>query len=214
VEFRVLGPIEVIHGGQAFAVGGARARAVLAALLLNANRVVSADRLACELWPDLEPDRAAANLQVRLTELRRALRSAGEADRLVTRPPGYIFLAGADELDVLRFEQLAAAGRAALASGDAAGAARLLTDSLALWRGLALADLGDAAFVGTERARLQDARLDAVESRLDARSPHQEHPDERPRHLRCSRASDPLRSCPPRRRRRTRDPAACRNPRR
>jgi DNA-binding SARP family transcriptional activator len=168
VEFRVLGPIEVIHGGQAFAVGGARARAVLAVLLLNANRVVSADRLARELWPDLEPDRAAANLQVRLTELRRALRSAGEADRLVTRPPGYIFLAGADELDVLRFEQLAAAGRAALASADAAGAARLLTDSLALWRGPALADLGDAAFAGTERARLQDARLDAVESRVDA----------------------------------------------
>ena len=168
MEFRVLGPVEVIHGGQVFAVGGARARAVLAMLLLDANRVVSADRLAGGLWPDLEPARAASNLQVRLTELRRALRSAGEADRLVTRPPGYLFLAGADELDVLRFEQLAAAGRAALANADAAGAARLLTESLALWRGPALADLGDAGFMATERARLQDARLDAVESRVDA----------------------------------------------
>jgi DNA-binding SARP family transcriptional activator/pimeloyl-ACP methyl ester carboxylesterase/class 3 adenylate cyclase len=168
VEFRVLGPIEVIDRGEAVAVGGVRARAVLAMLLLNANRVVSADRLAGELWPDLEPARAAANLQVRLAELRRALRSAGEADRLVTRPPGYLFLAAADELDVLRFERLAAAGRAALAAGDAASAARLLTESLALWRGPALADLGDAAFTGTERARLQEARLDAVESRVDA----------------------------------------------
>jgi DNA-binding SARP family transcriptional activator/pimeloyl-ACP methyl ester carboxylesterase len=151
-----------------FAAGGARARAVLAMLLLNANRVVSADRLAGEVWPGLEPDRAAANLQVRLTELRRALRAAGEAERLVTRPPGYIFRVTVSELDVSRFEQLAAAGRAALAGGDAAGAARLLDDSLALWRGPALADLGDLPFAGTERARLEGARLDAIESRLDA----------------------------------------------
>ena len=168
MEFRVLGPVEVVRGCQVFAAGGARARAVLAMLLLNANRVVSAGRLAGEVWPDLEPDRAAANLQVRLTELRRALRTAGEAGRLVTRPPGYIFRVAVGELDVSRFEQLAAAGRAVLAGGDAAGAARLLDDSLALWRGPALADLGDLPFAGTERARLEGARLDAVESRLDA----------------------------------------------
>ena len=168
MEFRILGPVEVIHGGQTLAVGGARARGVLAMLLLNANRVVSADRLAGELWPDLDPAKAAANLQVRLTELRRALRAAGEAERLVTRPPGYVFGVAVNELDVLRFEQLAATGRAALAAGDAAAAARLLDDALALWRGPALADLGDLLFAVTERARLEDARLDAVESRVDA----------------------------------------------
>ncbi len=126
MEFRILGPVEVTHGGETLAVGGARTRAVLAMLLLNANRVVSADRLARELWPGLGPDKAAANLQVRLTQLRGALRSAGEADRLVTRPPGYVFAVTVTELDVLRFEQLAATGRAALASGDPAAAARLL----------------------------------------------------------------------------------------
>jgi DNA-binding SARP family transcriptional activator len=168
VEFRILGPVEVIHDGQAFAVGGPRARAVLAMLLLNANHVVSADWLAGELWPGLEPDRAAANLQVRLTELRRSLRSAGEADRLVTRPPGYVFAVTVNELDVLLFEQLAAAGRAALAGGDAVGAGRILADSLALWRGPALADLDEPLFALTERARLEDARLDAVESKVDA----------------------------------------------
>jgi DNA-binding SARP family transcriptional activator/pimeloyl-ACP methyl ester carboxylesterase len=137
-------------------------------LLLNANRVVSADRLAAELWPDLDPAKAAANLQVRLAQLRRALRSAGEADRLVTRPPGYVVAVAVSELDVLRFEQLAAAGRAALAAGDPAAAAGLLDDALALWRGPALADLGDPLFAVTERARLEDARLGGVESRMDA----------------------------------------------
>jgi DNA-binding SARP family transcriptional activator/pimeloyl-ACP methyl ester carboxylesterase len=168
VEFRILGPVEAVHDGQTLAVGGPRARCVLAMLLLDANRVVSADRLAAELWPSLGPAKAAANLQVRLTELRRALRTAGEAERLVTRPPGYVIDVSVKELDALRFEQLAATGRAALTGGDAAAAVRLLDDALALWRGPALADLGDLLFAVTERARLADARLDAVELRVDA----------------------------------------------
>ena len=96
VEFRVLGPLEVTAGGQSLQVGGARTRAVLAMLLVHVNQVVSADRLAEELWPDHPAARAAANLQVRLSELRKALRSAGEADRLVTRPPGYLLRAAPD----------------------------------------------------------------------------------------------------------------------
>ena len=116
----------------------------------------------------MSQDSAAANLQVRLAELRRALRSVGEADRLATRPPGYVLRAAADELDVLRFEQLAASGRDALAGGDPATAVRLLDESLALWRGPALADLGDLQFAAAERARLEEKRLGAVESRMDA----------------------------------------------
>jgi len=149
-------------------VGGARTRAVLAMLLVNANRVVSADRLAGELWPGLDQDRAVSNLRVRLAELRRALRPVGEADRLATRPPGYQLRAAADELDVLQFEQLVLAGRDALTSGDPAAAARLLDESLALWRGPALADLGDLAFTAAERTRLEEKRLGAVELRMDA----------------------------------------------
>ena len=90
MQFHVLGPLEARYRGQSLEVGGARSRAVLALLLVNANSVVSADRLADELWPNLAPDRAAANLQVRLSELRKALRSIGESDRLQTRSPGYI----------------------------------------------------------------------------------------------------------------------------
>ena len=168
MKFQVLGPLQVTYGGRPLAVGGARTRAVLAMLLVNANRVVSADRLAGELWPGLDQERAVANLRVRLAELRRALRPVGEADRLATRPPGYQLRATADELDVLQFEQLVLAGRDALAGGDPATAAWLLDESLALWRGPALADLGDVEFAAAERTRLEEKRLGAVELRMDA----------------------------------------------
>jgi DNA-binding SARP family transcriptional activator/pimeloyl-ACP methyl ester carboxylesterase len=170
MEFQVLGPLQVTSGGSPLAIGGARTRAVLAMLLVQANHVVSADRIAGELWPGLDCDRAAANLQVRLAELRRAFRSAGpgEAGRLVTVAPGYQLRAAAGELDALRFGQLAAAGRAALTAGDPAAAIGDLDAALALWRGPALADLGDQEFAVTERARLGEARLGAVELRTDA----------------------------------------------
>jgi DNA-binding SARP family transcriptional activator/pimeloyl-ACP methyl ester carboxylesterase len=168
VEFRILGPVEVTVAGQSLAMGGARTRAVLALLLVNANRVVSADALADQLWPNLAGDRAAANLQVRLSELRSALRALGEAGRLETRPPGYVLHVGPDELDVLRFEALVAAGRDALAAGDPDGALRLLDRSLALWRGAALADVNDTPVVSAEQTRLDEERLGALESRIDA----------------------------------------------
>ncbi len=168
VQFNVLGPLEVTSGGRSLAIGGARTRAVLALLLVHANTVVSADRLADELWPRLAGDRAAANLQVRLSELRKALRSVGEASRLETQPPGYRLRVDPDELDAVRFEQLAAAGREALLGGDAGNAMRLLDQSLSLWRGPALADLHDLQFARAEQARLGEERLGAIECRVDA----------------------------------------------
>jgi DNA-binding SARP family transcriptional activator/pimeloyl-ACP methyl ester carboxylesterase len=141
---------------------------VLALLLLNANRVVSTDRLMQELWPELAPDRAAANLQVRLSELRKALRTVEEADRLETRAPGYVLRVAPDELDVLRFEQLAASGREALAGGDPDSAVRVLDEALSLWRGPALADIDGVQFAGAEQARLEEERIVALESRMDA----------------------------------------------
>ena len=93
-----------------------------------------------------QPDRAADNLQVRLSELRKALRSAGEDDRLATRPPGYLLRVSPGELDALRFEQLAAEGarrwRPAMPPPRRSGSTR----RLALWRGPALADLDDVPF--------------------------------------------------------------------
>lgn len=168
MEFRILGPLEVTVGGQSLEVGGARTRAVLALLLVHANQVVSAGRLVEELWAGHPADKAAASLQVRLSELRRALRPAGEADRLVTQPPGYFLRVKPGESDMMRFEQLTAEGEAALAAGEAATAAQRLDEALALWRGPALADVTLAASVRAEAGRLEERRLAAQESRAEA----------------------------------------------
>ena len=164
----MLGPLEVTVGGRPTKLAGARTRAVLAMLLVHANQVVSSDRLIEELWPGHPPQKAADSLQVRLSELRKALRSAGEAGRLATRPPGYLLQVAPGELDALRFERLAAEGNAALASGDAAAAAQRLDQALALWRGPALADIDSVPSVRAEAGRLEEERLAALESRGEA----------------------------------------------
>ena len=192
MQFHVLGPLEVTHDGRTVAVGGARTRTVLAMLLIDANRVVAADRLVNELWPEHGRKRAAANLQVRLSELRRALRSVKQGERLVTRSPGYLLRVTADELDVLVFEQLVSAGREAIAAGDADRAIALLDQSLALWRGPALADLGDGTFASAERARLDEERLAALESRIEAQLACGRH-DETIAELETLTAANPFR---------------------
>ena len=168
MEFGVLGPLEVTAGGRSLGLAGARTRAVLALLLVHANQVVSCDRLIEELWPGQPADKATDSLQVRLSELRKALRSAGEAGRLATRPPGYLLRVAPAELDALRFEQLAAAGATALADGDAATAAQRLDQALALWRGPALAGFDTVPSARVEAVRLEEGRLAALESRAEA----------------------------------------------
>ena len=169
VEFGILGPLEIAAGGQPLPVQGARTRAVLAMLLVHANQVVPADQLTAELWAGQPADRAAASLHVRVSQLRKALRAAGEPDRLVTRPPGYLIRVTPGELDAPRFEHLARDGETALAAGDGALAARRLDEALSLWRGAALADVDDAPFAQAEARRLEERRLAALESRAEAR---------------------------------------------
>ena len=120
MEFRILGPLEVVEQGRALPLGGARQRTLLALLLTRANEVVSADRLIDELW-GAQPPRTAANaLQYHVSQLRKAL---APHEAIVTQEPGYVIRVGPDELDLLRFELLveeaqrggARAGRAATA---------------------------------------------------------------------------------------------------
>ena len=165
MEFGLLGPVEVVGSdGRPIALGQ-RPRTVLALLLLDANEVVSTDRLIDGIWADSSPPASAAgSLQVHVHALRKAI----GAERIVTRDPGYAIQVDPHELDVLRFEQLAAAGQRALHHGDAAGASASLAEALALWRGPALADFRYASFAQTEAQRLEEARTATLEARIEA----------------------------------------------
>jgi DNA-binding SARP family transcriptional activator/pimeloyl-ACP methyl ester carboxylesterase len=142
----------------------ARARDVLATLLVHANRVVPADQLTDELWPGRPSDRAAASLQVRISGLRKLL---APEDRLITMAPGYLLHVRPGELDAGCFEDLAAQGRAALAGGRPEEALERLSDALALWLGDPLAGTG-APSARAEAGRLTELRLAALEARAEA----------------------------------------------
>jgi DNA-binding SARP family transcriptional activator len=153
MEFRILGPLEVVEEGQPVKLGGARQRALLAVLLTRANEVVSADRVIDELWGDTPPKTAANTVQYYVSQLRKAL----GADRIVTRPPGYLIRVEPGELDLERFESL-------VEEGGAEG----LREALALWRGAPLADFAYEAFAQAAIGRLDELRLVALEKRIEA----------------------------------------------
>jgi predicted ATPase/DNA-binding SARP family transcriptional activator len=164
LEYRLLGPLEVRDADRSLALAGAKQRDLLALLLVNANHLVSRDRLIDELWGDRPPATALESLQVYVSRLRKLL----PAETLLTLPTGYLLKVGAEELDVLRFERLHTEGRKALADGDTERAAVLLHDALALWRGRALADFASKPFAQAEIDRLEDLRLATVEERVEA----------------------------------------------
>jgi DNA-binding SARP family transcriptional activator len=161
VEFRILGPLDVVEQGRALALGGPRQRSLLALLLTHANEVVSSDRLIDELWEGRPPGSAANALQYHVSQLRKTL---APSDAIVTREPGYLIRVGADELDLLRFEKLVTEAQTA----PPEDAARALREALALWRGPALADLAQESFAQPEINRLEELRLAALERRLAA----------------------------------------------
>ena len=162
MQFRILGPLEVADGDSVIPLPGTKQRALLALLLLNANEVVSADRLIDELWGDDAPGSGRSALQVRVSQLRKALGATGS--QIVTRAPGYVLRLDAEQLDLSRFERLVAEAAAAPPSVATAK----LREALALWRGPPLADLAYEAFAQPAIARLEELRLAAIESRVDA----------------------------------------------
>jgi DNA-binding SARP family transcriptional activator len=149
-EFFVLGPLEAIVDGTPIAVQAEKPRALLAVLLLNRNRVVSTSELIDQLWGDDPPETAGSALQVYVSQLRKAL----GADRVETRPRGYSLRIEDGELDLDRFEALVAERR--------------YKEALALWRGPALAEFRSEAALRQAGERLDDARLDAIELRIDS----------------------------------------------
>ena len=170
IEFRVLGPLEVVDDGREVAVAAGKRRALLGLLILNRNEVVPADRLIEELWAGRPPPTAAKSLQVHVSQLRKELVAAGGANGtcLVTRANGYVLELPPDSLDVARFERAVAEGEQALSAGRPHDAAARLREGLALWRGPPLVDFAYEPFAQEEIARLEEARLSAVEERIEA----------------------------------------------
>jgi YVTN family beta-propeller protein len=164
VEFRILGPLEVVEEGESLAVAAGKQRALLAMLLLRANEVVSTDALIDGLWGDQPPASAPKSLQIYISHLRKIVGNAA----LVTRPPGYELRVSEGELDLEHFERLVDEGKNALASGNSKEAATRLREALSLWRGEPLADFSYEPFAQSEIARLEELRLSAVEERIDA----------------------------------------------
>ena len=164
IEFRVLGPFEVVKHGRVLALGSPQQRALLAVLLLHRGEVVSVDRLIDALWGEQAPPTAIKIVQGYVSGLRKAL---GEG-LLATRGRGYVLARLPGELDADCFESLVAEGRRALEEGDARAGAERLRDALVLWRGPALADFAYERFAQGEIARLDEMRLTALEDRIDA----------------------------------------------
>jgi DNA-binding SARP family transcriptional activator len=168
MEFRLLGPLEVRHDEHILKLGGPRQQAVLAALALSTNRVVSIGHLTQAVW-ERAPASPASNLRTYVLGLRRRLRAGGERiQRLLTRPPGYLLRAEAGEVDVLLFDQLADRGSRALATGALPEATACLRYALALWRGEPCEGLPLGAELRAETVRLQERRLIVVERYVDA----------------------------------------------
>ena len=164
MEYRILGPVEVWEDGRPVSLGGGKQRAVLALLLLSANRVVSSDRLIDQIWDGQPPATAATALQGHVSALRKALGPGV----IATRRPGYVLEVEPEQLDLKRFERLRDKARSALERGDPSASADTLREALELWRGEALADIGFEPSIQAEAARLEDLRLAALEDRIDA----------------------------------------------
>lgn len=160
MEFRVLGPFEVVAGGHLLELAGFRQRLLLARLAVAANRVVTVPSLLDELWGGVPPSGGKEALQALVS---RARRSLGDPARLVSQPPGYLLRLGSGELDSACFAELAGGASALVERGDLRSARTVLAQAEGLWRGPALAEFADYAFAQGEAARLEELRLVAIE---------------------------------------------------
>jgi DNA-binding SARP family transcriptional activator len=158
MEFKILGPFEVWVEGRQIPLRGSKQRALLAVLVLHANEVVSTDRLLDLLWGDDPPEPTA--LRVRVSRLRKAL---GPRVELLTQTPGYVLKLEDEQLDLRRFESLAAVS----SEEPAEVAADRLREALALWRGPALSEFAYEDFAQSAIARLEELRLSALEKRIE-----------------------------------------------
>ncbi|MDX6513824.1 MAG: hypothetical protein QOE36_3328, partial [Gaiellaceae bacterium] len=160
LAFGILGPLEVRGPDGPLPLGAGKQRVVLALLVLDAGRVVSAERLIDVLWGERPPARASTALQNAVSQLRKLLGS----ETIATESGGYILRIEPDQIDATRFERLLERAR----SESPDRAARTLREALDLWRGPALADVLDAPIAAQASGRLEELRLVAREALVDA----------------------------------------------
>ncbi len=169
LEINVLGPLEIAWDGRVADVGGVKARALIARLLIDRGLVVSVDRLVDSLWGDHDGGGAQIALRSTISRVRKRLRDAGApADLIVTRAPGYLLDVVAQVTDAQRFEELVTEGRLQLVRRRPREAARLLAEAEAIWRGSAYSEVRDEPFARAEARRLEELRLAAIETRIDS----------------------------------------------
>jgi class 3 adenylate cyclase/DNA-binding SARP family transcriptional activator len=164
MDFRLLGPLEVRDGDREVRVRGGKQRALLALLLVNANRTLAIDRIVDDLWGDDVPESAQKMVQIHVSKLRKLL----PPGVLHTRPPGYSLQLALNDIDIHRFERLVASSRTDLETGRAEEASAGFRAALELWRGPALAEFASEPFALAEEARLEEVRISALEGRLEA----------------------------------------------
>ncbi len=169
-RYAILGPVKLCDGDRLAAAGGPRQVALLAFLLIHANRAVSADRLLDALWSEQQSRGSLKSLQMAIARLRRTLAAEGTPGEspLLTVAGGYSLTVHPGELDADAFEARMREGRAALDAGDPERASEQLREALGLWRGPALADVAYQEFAQAEIRRLEELRLGALEVRNDA----------------------------------------------
>lgn len=169
MQFRILGPLQVLAAGRPVDPGAPKQRALLAFLLIHANQVVSTDRILEEVWAGDPPPGGARTLQVHVSKLRRALAAGGSSGGgpLRTDGPGYALEVGPNDLDATEFESLWRRARGEL-EVNPGHAAATLRHALSLWRGPALAGFTYEAFAQGEIRRLEDLRLTALEDAVEA----------------------------------------------
>jgi DNA-binding SARP family transcriptional activator/WD40 repeat protein len=162
IEFRALGPLAARSAGESLLLGGPKQRMVLALLLVDANRATSIDKLIDGVWGERPPSAARHTVQGYVSELRKVLEGQPERDGA-----GYVVHVAPAQFDVLRFEELCAAGRRSMGD-DPVAASEQLSVALGCWDGTPYADLVDEPALDGEVRRLTELRLEALEDRIES----------------------------------------------
>ncbi|MFD8979778.1 BTAD domain-containing putative transcriptional regulator [Streptomyces sp. NPDC059564] len=166
VVFRILGPLQVTGLRGPVRIPPGRQEVILAALLLEANRVVSTDYLVDLIWDDEPPDTARTQVQICVSRLRKLFTAATIAAAITTRPPGYVLKTEGDLVDAAVFARRVADARALRKRGETAEAVELLRSAGELWQGDCLSGVSSET-LRSKALQLDEERLTAAETRIE-----------------------------------------------